>query len=148
MSAAHRRVCLRAHAALLVAGCAAACLFGCTWVPTAFQRTAQDAASTFSSAAETLRLEHTDPDTGQTRLTKEYAIAAFVSYREAVTGVTEDLPRAAGAPADATAIDELVILVRRATAIVEQPCVEPGCDWQTQIQELEQTRDALVQAAS
>ncbi|HEY8767871.1 MAG TPA: hypothetical protein VIP09_11515 [Dehalococcoidia bacterium] len=148
MSAAHRRARRRAHAALLVAACSAVFLSGCSWVPTAFQRTAQNAASTFSSAAETLRLEHADPGTGQTRLTKEYAIAAFVSYREAVSGVAEDLPRAAGAPDDATVLDALVVLVRRATAIVEQPCVEPGCDWQTQIQELEQTRDVLLQASS
>ncbi|MEO7117449.1 MAG: hypothetical protein ABIZ34_00605 [Candidatus Limnocylindrales bacterium] len=134
--------------AVLLGAATALFVAACSWVPTAFQRTAEDAASTFSSAALTLRLEHGDTESGAPELTREYAASAFVSYREAIGGVADELPRAAGAPTDSGAVTALVAKVRGATVIVQQPCLESSCDWQTQIHELEQTRDALLEAAS
>jgi hypothetical protein len=125
---------------LLVSGAAA-----CSWVPTPFQRMAADTASTFSSAAETLRLEHPD-ESGATRLTREYAEAAFQNYAEQISGVAGDLPKAGGAP-DPELSAALVRLVETGTQIVGAPCLDPGCDWQVQIQQLELARDALLEVS-
>lgn len=107
---------------------------------------AQDAASTFSSAAMTLRFEHPDPGSGETRLTREYATAAFVSYAEAVSNVADELPKAQGAP-DQAAAQELADLVRAAAAAVQQPCLDPTCDWSSQVEQLDAAKSALLDAA-
>jgi hypothetical protein len=107
---------------------------------------AQDAASTFSSASLTLQYEHPDRLTGETKLTREYAQAAFLSYAESIAGIVDDLPRAEGAP-DEEELAPLVDAVRAAAEIVANPCLDPTCNWTVQVEGLEAAKSALLLAA-
>jgi hypothetical protein len=119
---------------------------GCSWVPSEFQRTAHDAISTFSSASLTLQYEHPDPLTGETRLTREYASAAFISYAEAVAGMVESMPTSKGAP-DAETLAPLLEVVGAAVAVINDPCLDPTCAWSAQVEQLEAAKSALEKAA-
>jgi hypothetical protein len=132
--------------AAILAASLAACLAACSWVPSPFARMAQDAASTFSSASLTLQYGHPDPVTGDTKLTREYAQAAFVSYAESISGIADDLPRAEGAP-DEEELAPIVEAVRAAAEIVANPCLDPTCNWTVQVDRLEAAKSVLLLAA-
>jgi hypothetical protein len=118
---------------------------GCSSQPiteTAFVRTATEGASLVSAAAETLRGVHAEPPS----LTVEYGTGAFINYHELVVPIPESLPSAQGAP-DPQTVDQLVGLVNQSLAALAAPCLLPDCDWQSQLQTFEETKDALLAAA-
>jgi hypothetical protein len=121
----------------LVAGCSSQPI-----TETAFVRTATEGASLVSAAAETLRGVHAQPPS----LTVEYGTGAFLNYHELVVPIPDSLPSAQGAP-DPQTIDQLVGLVNESLEALAAPCLLPDCDWQSQLQTFEETKDALLAAA-
>ena len=108
---------------------------------TAFEQQASDGASVFSAAGETLRFVHTEP----AKMTVEYGAGSMINYDDLVSSLADDLPMAEGAP-DAAAVEQLVSVIQPAIDAIENPCLLPDCDWQTQIATLDAARDALLMA--
>lgn len=106
---------------------------------TAFERQASNGASVFSAAATTLHFVHEQP----AKMTVEYGAGSMINYGDQVSSLADELPKAEGAPDQATA-DTLVGLVNPAVDAIENPCLLPDCDWQAQIAALETARDALL----
>jgi len=123
---------------MALAGCAATSSI----TETAFQRQASDGASIFSAAGETLRFVHAEP----ARMTVEYGAGSMINYGDQASSLPDELPTAQGAPDDAT-VDHLVSLAEPAIAAIENPCLLPDCDWQSQIDALDRARDALLEAS-
>jgi hypothetical protein len=121
-------------------------LVGCgatgTITQTAFQRQASDGASIFSAAGETLRFVHAQP----AKMTVEYGTGSMINYEDQASSLPDELPTAEGAPDGAT-VDHLVSLVEPAVEVIENPCLLPDCDWQSQTIVLDQARDALLEAS-
>jgi hypothetical protein len=109
---------------------------------TAFQRQASDGASIFSAAGETLRFVHAQP----AKMTVEYGAGSMINYDDQASSLPDELPTADGAPDTAT-VDQLVAVVQPAVDAIENPCLLPDCDWQSQIKTLDEARDALLEAA-
>jgi len=118
----------------LVVALVAACSQG------SFDRTASDTASTLLGAAATLEFVHAG------KATVPYGRAAFVEYGSRLDGVADELATLPGAPPRAEA-QGLVALVRAATAVVDDPCLDRTCDWQRQQRILESAGRALLAAS-
>ncbi len=104
-----------------------------------FARTSSDVASTLSAAATTLRLEHAG------RLTRAYAEASFLNYRDALQGVDSELRSSEGAPGR-DVLEELIALYRMADGALSEPCFDERCDWRTQAEVLDRAKDAFQKA--
>jgi hypothetical protein len=122
---------------------AAACLLvGCSGVPqTPFQHRAREAAGTLAAAAETLNAVQ------EGRLTDAYGRASFVSFAEAVQGVSEELPSLDGAPEAATT-ERLARELQDVELLIREPCLESaGCDAFAQIRQLKAVSEDLLQTS-
>src|SRR4051812_5440733 len=121
-------------------------LAGCgsteTITQTAFQRQASNGASIFSAAGETLRFVHAEP----AKMTVEYGAGSMINYDDQASSLPDELPTAQGAPDQAT-VDHLVAVVQPALDAIENPCLLPDCDWQSQTKALDEARDALLKAS-
>ena len=129
----------------LLAGALAVALSGCSSEPitqTPFQRAAADAASVLSAAAYTLEFIHSEPP----RLTVEYGQASVINYLDQVTGVPEELPALDGAP-DETAVRALTSQLDAAISDLENACLVPECDWQSQVARMTAVSQVLAQSA-
>ena len=140
MSLARMSVHIAVAAALTAA--LAACGSTSSITQTAFQRQASDGASIFSAAGETLRFVHAEP----AKMTVEYGAGSMINYDDQAASLPDELPTAEGAPDEAT-VDHLVSLVEPAIQAIENPCLLPDCDWQSQAAALDQARDALLEAS-
>jgi hypothetical protein len=121
-----------------------AALSACSGEPiteTPFVRTASDAASLLSASSETIRNVHEDP----ARLTIEYAQASIFNYNELLAPVPAELPTLQGAP-PSPGVDELVSLINTSLADLADPCLTDGCDWEAQVAQLDDAKDALLRA--
>ena len=129
-----------------LAACAlAVALSACSSEPitqTPFQRAASDAASIMSAAAYTIQFVHDQPP----KLTVEYGQAAVINYLDLVSSAPDELPILAGAP-DQAEVRTLVGLLQTGIADLENACLLPECDWQSQVEELTEASDALEEAA-
>ncbi|MDQ3871181.1 MAG: hypothetical protein M3301_06165 [Chloroflexota bacterium] len=114
-------------------------LTACGPSPSEFARTSSDAASTLSAAAATLRLEH------EGRLTRGYAQASFLNYGDALEGLDAELRSSQGAPGR-EAIEQLLALYRIAQGVINEPCLDEGCDWRSQVEALERAKEAFQNA--
>jgi hypothetical protein len=119
----------------------AACGATASITQTPFEQTAGDGASIFSAAGETLRFVHADP----AKFTVEYATGSMINYGDQVSSLVDELQTAQGAP-DSVTVDRLVDLATPAVDAINDPCLEPGCDYQSQIAALDAARDALLAA--
>ena len=108
---------------------------------TEFERQASDGASIFSAAAVTLSFVHAEP----ADMTVEYGQGSMVNYDDQVSTLPDDLRAAQGAPDQAT-VDELANLSQAAIDAIQNPCLTPDCDWQSQVVALEAARDALLES--
>jgi hypothetical protein len=104
-------------------------------------RSASDAASLLAASSETIRSVHDDP----ARLTIEYAEAALFNYNELLVPIPGELPTLDGAPPPPT-IDELVAFVNASLADLANPCLVGDCDWESQVEDMDAAKDALLQA--
>lgn len=120
---------------LLTGGCASS--QGIT--QTGFERQAGDGASIFAAAAETLRFVHSEPAS----FTVEYGAGSMINYEDQVATLPDDLTSVDGTPDSAT-LDELVAAVEPAILAIQDPCLQPNCDYQAQIAALDAARDALL----
>jgi hypothetical protein len=127
-------------AAAVVLAAASLATSGCSSARSDFGKAASDAASTFSAAATTLRLTHDG------RVPPTYAVASFVTYRDALSGLEEKLRSAGGGP-DRETVDVLVALSRAAMNAIRDPCLDDGCDWQGQVGALESARESFLRAS-
>jgi hypothetical protein len=125
-----RVVLAAACAALLAAGCADA-------TKTPFARAAQDAAGGFAAAAQTIEDLHAG------RLTREYAAATLGVLDSGLRGAPDALRMADGAPSPDVAV-QLAEEASTAARVVAAPCLDPGCDWEGQVDGLRATANALV----
>ncbi len=134
---------LRAPARLALAALIAALACACSGpvTNTPFDRAASDAASLTSAGAETIRAVHAEP----ARLTVEYGQGATFNYHELLASIPDELAQLEGAP-DAATTANLVGLLQTAVADLSNPCLQPNCDWQTQVSHLDAARQALVDA--
>lgn len=132
--------CLRSSFALLVIVALLVGLTGCRFTKSAFANEADKAGSQFAAAAATLDYLHDG------KLTRAYAKASFVSYEQNLQGLAERLSAASGAPEEAE-LQSLLQAVRPAEAAVSDPCLDPTCDWASQLAALGQASDALLKAA-
>jgi hypothetical protein len=108
---------------------------------TPFEQAAGDAASVMSAAAVTLRFIHAEPAS----MTVEYAAGSMINYADEVSSVPDELPTLSGAP-DAATVQDLVEVIQPAVDDIESPCLMPDCDWQSQVDDLETARDAILDA--
>jgi hypothetical protein len=115
-------------------------LTGCAMTQSDFAQTADTVGSAFAAAATTLAYAH------YKKLTPAYAAASFVSFQDEVQGVAEQLPSLQGAPS-ARAVRQLLALYEPAERAVMHPCLDPSCDWRTQVQALRRAGAAFVKAA-
>lgn len=130
-----RRVGVAATLCLALAGCGS----GQAITETAFEREASDGASIMSAAAQTLRFVHAEP----AGMTVEYGAGSMINYLDQASSLPDELPTADGAP-DIGIVDQLVLVVRPAIAVIENPCLVSDCDYSSQIQTLDAARDALL----
>ena len=107
----------------------------------AFTRSATEGASLVSAASQTLSRVHGQIPT----LTVDYGRGAFINYHELVLPIAESLPTLDGAPDQAT-VDQLVDLLNQSVAALAAPCLLPDCDWESQVQTFDETKDALLAA--
>lgn len=128
---------LGALLAITVAGCVSV---PASWTETPFARTATDAGSTFSVAAELLDRAHTGS------LTNTYVRGAFVNFSDAVADVIVTLPGLEGRPG-AEELDRLLEASTTAKAVLDQPCIDAGCDWSAQVAALRAAGVAFAAAA-
>src|SRR4051794_17059843 len=133
-----RRIGVAAALCVALAGCGSTE----TITQTAFERQASDGASVFSAAATTLRFVHTDP----AKMTVEYGAGSMINYDDQASSLPDELPTAQGAP-DAATTAQLVSVVQPAIDAIENPCLLPDCDWQSQAKALDDARDALLEAS-
>ena len=108
---------------------------------TPFEQAAGDAASIMAAAGETLRFVHAEP----ARMTVEYGAGSMVNYDDQVASVPDELPTLQGAP-DQSTVQHLVDLLAPAIDDIENPCLTPDCDWQSQADDVDAARDALLEA--
>lgn len=120
---------------------AVACACSGAITDTPFHRAAGDATSLVSAGAETLRAVHAEP----ARFTVEYGQGATFNYHELLTSIPDELPKLEGAPDEATTAN-LVALLQTAVADLGNPCLLPDCDWQSQVNDLDAAKQALVDA--
>ena len=106
-----------------------------------FTRSATEGASLVSAASETLSRVHGEPPT----LTVEYGQGAFINYHELLLPIPESLAGLQGAPDQAT-VDQLLDLLNQSVAALAAPCLMPDCEWQSQVQTFDETKDALLAA--
>jgi hypothetical protein len=130
---------LRLILCAFVAAFAGACSGPVTDTP--FDRAASDAASLSSAGAETLRAVHAEP----ARVTVEYSQGATFNYHELLAPIPGELPTLEGAPDEATT-SNLVALLQAAVADLGNPCLLPDCDWQSQVNDLDAAKQALLKA--
>lgn len=105
---------------------------------TPFALAAGDAAATLAAAQATLEAEQ------RGSLSRQYAKATFVNYREALDGVSERLATLDGAPDDSA---DLAAALEKAVRIVDQPCLSDDCGWAAQAATLQAVADALREAS-
>ena len=127
---------LRTGLALALVTSLAAC--GLIHTKTPFAHSVGDAAATLAAAQATLEAAHAG------KLSREYANATFVNYREALDGVAEELPTLRGAPDEAV---DLAASLAQAVRIVNQPCLGDDCDFAEQTDTLETIANALREAS-
>ncbi len=127
----------RALTTTLVAGMWLVSACGASQSP--FARASSDAASTLSASVTTLRLEH------EGRLTRAYAAASFLNYRDALQGLDSELRSSEGAPGR-DVVEQLVVLYRMADGALSEPCLDEGCDWRSQAEVLDRAKEAFQKA--
>ena len=115
-------------------------LAGCAYTQSEFARTASNVGSAFAAASYTLALLHHD------HLTAAYARSSFVNFQSELQGVDQQLPSQQGAPASQT-IQRLLALYQPAMQAVNAPCLDPTCDWGSQIAQLDRASRAFLEAA-
>jgi hypothetical protein len=118
----------------------AVCLAGCIETPTAFQKETGDAASTYLAAAEILRLRHQD------KATRTYVVGSFENFRDALATIPTSLPKAADGPGEAQ-LQRLLQLHATAWAALQDPCLDRLCDWQGQLDALEEAGSIFMRAS-
>ena len=104
-----------------------------------FQRNAGDAGAEMAAAARTLEALH------QGRLTRQFARASFVNYREQLADIDSQLT-SAEPHSDRAELQRLLALYRSAKPAIEDPCLEDDCDWRGQVKALDEASKAFVQA--
>jgi L-aminopeptidase/D-esterase-like protein len=112
---------------------------GCQFTQAAFPRMASNAGSGFAAAATTLASAHAG------KVTYAYAAASFVNYQSELDGLDQTLPSQSGAP-DKRTVQHLIGLYKVAIKAVDSPCLSNSCDWRTQVDALNRTSKAFLEA--
>ncbi|HEX8036302.1 MAG TPA: hypothetical protein VF510_20760 [Ktedonobacterales bacterium] len=115
-------------------------LAACAYTQSPFARMASSTGSGFAAASYTLALLHHD------HLTAAYVRSSFVNFQSELQGVDQQLPSQQGAP-DSQTIQRLLALYRPAMQAVNAPCIDPTCDWGSQIAQLDRASRAFLEAA-
>ncbi len=115
-------------------------LASCQFSQSEFASQAGKIGSEFAAAATTLRYVH------EGRLLRGYADSSFQSYRSMLEGLGPQIPRMNGAP-KGKRVERLVRLYRRAEKAVTHPCLDPGCDWRSQLRALNEASHAFQRAS-
>ena len=112
---------------------------GCQFQQAAFPGMASNAGSAFAAAATTLAYAH------EGKLTYAYAAASFVNYQSELDGLDQTLSSQNGAP-DKRAVHHLLDLYKVAIKAVDLPSLSNSCDWRTQVDALNRTSKAFLEA--
>jgi L-aminopeptidase/D-esterase-like protein len=112
---------------------------GCQFTQAAFPRMASNAGSAFAAAATALAYAH------EGKVTYAYAAASFVNYQSELDGLDQALPSQSGAP-DKRTVQHLIDLYKVAIKAVDSPCLSNSCDWRTQVDALNRTSKAFLEA--
>jgi L-aminopeptidase/D-esterase-like protein len=112
---------------------------GCQFTQAAFPRMASNAGSAFAAAATTLAYAHAG------KVTYAYAAASFVNYQSELDGLDQVLPSQSGTP-DKSTIQHLLALYNVAIKAVDAPCLSNACDWRIQVDVLNRTSKAFLEA--
>lgn len=112
---------------------------GCRLAQSAFTKTTSNAGAAFAAASTTLTYAHTG------KLTVAYTKASFESYQSELSGLDQQLPSQQGSP-DTRTVQHLLALYKPAMQAVNQPCLEPTCNWHDQVTALNQASNAFLKA--
>ena len=112
---------------------------GCQFTQAAFPRMVSNAGSAFAAASTTLAYAH------QGKVTYAYAAASFVNYQSELDGLDQTLPSQSGAP-DKRTVQHLIDLYKVAIKVVDSPCLNNSCNWQTQVDALNRASKAFLEA--
>ena len=112
---------------------------GCQFTQAAFPRMVSNAGSAFAAAATTLAYAH------QGKVTYAYAAASFVNYQSELDGLDQALPSQNGAP-DKRTVQHLLNVYKVAIKVVDSPCLNNSCNWQTQVNTLNRASKAFLEA--
>lgn len=116
-------------------------LAGCAFTQSAFTRTANNTGSAFAAASYTLTQLH------RGRITAAYAQSSFVNFQSELQGIDQQLPTQQGAP-DRQTVQRLLALYQQAIRVVNTPCLDPACNWGSQIAQLDRASRAFLEAGS
>jgi hypothetical protein len=97
-------------------------------------------SSTLQAASTTLEDAHNG------KLSFPYAAGSFVDFHDKLHGVRDLLPSLSGAPSP-DVVTFLQQLLADAQPALDDPCVQIGCDWQSQSDALQRAADAFEQAS-
>jgi hypothetical protein len=114
-------------------------LSGCQFYQSAFANTAGNTGSAFAAAKITIIYVH------EGKITPAYARSVFVTYQSELSGLDQSLPTLNGAP-DQHQMQQLLALYKQAMQVVQQPCLDNGCDWRHQVVTLHKASQAFLQA--
>jgi hypothetical protein len=106
----------------------------------AFERKAGSAAAEMAAASSTLKAVH------QGRMPARYAKASFANFDEQLSGVSDELAMAPGAPKP-DRLKALLELTKKAEQAVGRPCLDQRCDWVSQSRDLDSAAAALRDAS-
>jgi hypothetical protein len=111
-------------------------LSACQFTQSSFQRTLEDAGSTFSASATMLAYVHAQ------KVPKPYASSSFRSFVTQLNGLDQTLSEQHSRTAD-----QLFDLYRPAIQAVTNPCFDETCDWQGQLTALKHASQAFLEAS-
>ena len=114
-------------------------LSGCQFAQSGFAKTAGNAGGAFAAASTTLSYAH------EGKLTFAYARSSFVNYQDELGGLDQELATQPGAP-DQRTMQQLLTLYRSAMQVIDQPCLDTGCDWRAQVLLLNKASGAFLKA--
>jgi hypothetical protein len=114
-------------------------LSGCQFAQSGFAKTAGDAGGAFAAASTTLSYAHAG------KITFAYARSGFVNYQNELDGLDQELATQSGAP-DQHTVQQLLTLYRSAMRVIDQPCLDTGCDWHAQVLLLNKASGAFLKA--
>lgn len=116
-------------------------LSGCQLAQSPFAKTASDAGGNFAAASTTLSYAH------EGKITFAYARSSFVNYQDELKGLDQALVTQQGIPDEHT-VQQLLALYKLAMQVVNQPCLNSGCDWHSQVLLLDKASKAFLEAGA